>query len=53
MGPAAAIEIDSELDAFNGRRRQRRLFVRVAVAVLVTFGGLFAALAQSYTHAHP
>jgi hypothetical protein len=45
LGPEAAL--------FDGTRRRRKLFIATFVAIVVVFGGLFAALAQSYTHAHP
>ena len=41
-----------EMQAFDGRRRRTRLVVTVVLACLVVFAGLFAALAQSYSHTH-
>jgi hypothetical protein len=41
------IDVDSALD---GGRRKRRLVVVVVLFILVIFGGLFAMLAQSYSH---
>jgi hypothetical protein len=53
----AAIErsvmLGPEMRAFDGRRRRLRLVLAVVFACLVVFAGLFAALAESYTHAHP
>jgi hypothetical protein len=37
----------------DGRRRKLRLALAVVGMLVVVFGGLFAALAESYTHAHP
>ncbi|HZU82970.1 MAG TPA: hypothetical protein VE987_08645 [Polyangiaceae bacterium] len=54
---AAALDrpshFDSQVPALDGRRRRARLVASVVALLAVTFGGLFAALAQSYTHAHP
>jgi hypothetical protein len=40
------VEVDGAID---GKRRRRRLAVTVALVLLVVFGGLFGALAYSYT----
>lgn len=48
-----SVKLDSELGVFDGRRRRLRLALAVAFGLIVLFGGLFAALAESYTHAHP
>ena len=48
-----AIEQDTSIatdDAFDGRRRKRRILVVFAVFLLAAFGALFALLAQSYAH---
>jgi hypothetical protein len=48
----AAINRDVHVDvdgAIDGKRRRRRLAVTVVLVVLVVFGGLFGALAYSYT----
>ena len=45
----ASIQIDGALD---GRRRKLRLALTFTLLLLVVFGGLFAALAYSYTP-HP
>ena len=47
------VSLDPEMRMFDGRRRRARLLVASAFALCVTFAGLFAALAQSYSHAHP
>jgi hypothetical protein len=47
------VQLGPEAASFDGTRRRRRLFVATVVGIVVVFGGLFAALAQSYTHAHP
>jgi hypothetical protein len=46
------VQLGPEAASFDGTRRRRRLFVATVVGIVVVFGGLFAALAQSYTHAH-
>jgi hypothetical protein len=52
----AAIERDQSIDVdvrgFDGKRRRRRMVVLFVLALLVLFGGLFAMLADSYSHAH-
>jgi hypothetical protein len=51
----AAIERDVHIDvdfALDGRRRRRRLAITFVLFLVVVFGGLFAALANSYTP-HP
>jgi hypothetical protein len=48
----AAIERDASIDvdgALDGRRRKRRLALTFVLLLLVVFGGLFAALARSYS----
>jgi hypothetical protein len=48
----ATINRDVHVDvdgAIDGKRRRRRLAVTVALVLLVVFGGLFGALAYSYT----
>jgi hypothetical protein len=48
----AAIERDVHIDvdfALDGRRRRRRLAITFVLFLVVVFGGLFAALANSYT----
>jgi hypothetical protein len=47
-----SVKLGPEMDQFNGRRRRVRLALAVAFACLVVFGGLFLALAESYTHTH-
>jgi hypothetical protein len=47
------VRLDPEIEAaFSGRRRRLRGTIAVVLLFVVLFGGLFAALAQSYTHAH-
>jgi hypothetical protein len=49
----AAIARDTSIaidDAFDGRKRRRRMAFMLTLAILAIFGGLFAALAQSYLH---
>jgi hypothetical protein len=48
-----SLRLDPELKALDGRRRRARLILTVFVLLGVTFAVLFAALAESYTHAHP
>jgi hypothetical protein len=48
-----AVRLDPEMQALSGRRRRLRIVLGVAFFLFVVFGGLFLALAQSYTHAHP
>jgi hypothetical protein len=52
----AAIERDIPLDydmkGFDGGTRKRRMLILFVLALLVVFGGLFALLADSYSHAH-
>ncbi len=47
-----SVALGPEMQAFDGRRRRTRLVVTVVLACLVVFAGLFAALAQSYSHTH-
>jgi hypothetical protein len=47
-----SVALGPEMRALDGRRRRTRLVVTVVLACLVVFAGLFAALAQSYSHTH-
>lgn len=47
-----SVSLAPEMREFDGRRRRTRLVVAVVFGCLVVFAGLFAALAQSYTHTH-
>jgi hypothetical protein len=47
-----SVPMDADIAAFDGSRRRRRVILRFVIFVLVVFGGLFAALAESWTHAH-
>jgi hypothetical protein len=46
------VQLDPEMQALDGSRRRLRLLLGIAFVLLVGFAGLFAALAESYTHAH-
>ncbi|MBV9945565.1 MAG: hypothetical protein JOZ69_01800 [Myxococcales bacterium] len=45
--------LDSDVQELDGRRRRKRMVLGVVALFVVAFGGMFAALAESYTHAHP
>ncbi len=47
-----SVPMDDDIRAFDGRRRRLRMILLGVFAVLLVFGGLFAMLAESYTHAH-
>ena len=47
-----SVRLGPEMDAFDGRKRRRRLIIAGALACVVLFAGLFAALVESYTHTH-
>ena len=51
--PSSGAVVDVDVSAFDGARRKRRAALTFIVLAVVVFGGLFAMLAQSYTHAHP
>jgi hypothetical protein len=46
------VPIDMDMRSFDGGRRRRRMMWLFVFGLLVVFGGLFALLAESYTHAH-
>ena len=46
------VAIDVDMRAFDGTRRRRRSVLLFAVFIIIVFGGLFAMLALSYSHAH-
>jgi len=52
----AAIERDVPLDfdmkGFDGGKRKKRAVILFVLALVIVFGGLFAMLADSYSHAH-
>jgi hypothetical protein len=56
MFDLAAIERDIPIDVdfgpFDGLRRRRRMVFLFVLSLLVVFGGLFALLADSYSHTH-
>jgi hypothetical protein len=46
------IPIDMDMRAFDGGRRKKQTIILFVVGLILVFGGLFALLAESYTHAH-
>jgi hypothetical protein len=47
-----SVSSDPDIHAFDGRHRRLRTLLTVFSVLIVVFGGLFAALAASYTHHH-